>query len=205
MVRQWVGEEKIKEYAPQLQTVAAQEPTNRRLFLAVLAANHLLSGGKPNAEPADEKLLVSVLQEEKQLPTFRVLAMQALKPEHAALSAENLGKFLEGKEPALRRAALRVLSLRGDKKAEPLLLKAAGDTGLGRDQRAEAVLGLAAFADTAADVQTSLAALLNNPELRFDALRSLRPAARSPEGAAKLLAWYDRNARRQGPHRRDRR
>src|SRR5262249_53273120 len=84
---QWVGEEKLKEFAPQRHAAAAQPPTTRDLFLSLLAANHLLAGGKPDAEPADEKFIARVVPDAQQPAAFRVLALQMLRPDHPSLSA----------------------------------------------------------------------------------------------------------------------
>jgi putative membrane-bound dehydrogenase-like protein len=188
---QWVGEEGLKDYAPRLADAAAQAPTNRELFRALLAANHLLAGGKPDAEPVDEKYLARVVDDAGQPSPFRVLALQMLRPDHPALSADRLGKLLAGDDTSLRRQALRTLSSRGDKATQEILLKLAKDGDAGDADRAEAVLGLANAAADSAEARRALLSLLDKPELRRDALRSLRPAARDPEVEKGLLAWWD--------------
>lgn len=189
---QWVGEEGLKEFAPRLAAAAAQVPTTPDLFRALLAANHLLAGGKPDAEPIDEAYLAKVVGDADQPSAFRVLALRMLRPDHPALSSASLGKFLTGGDPALRREALRTLTLRTDKAARDLLLKVANDDGREADFRADAVLGLANFAADSPDVRRVLLSLLDRPGLRRDALRSLRSAAREPEVEKGLLAWWDR-------------
>ena len=44
-----------------LQDAAAQAPTTTDLFRALLAAKHLLAGGKPDADPIDESYLAKVM------------------------------------------------------------------------------------------------------------------------------------------------
>jgi putative heme-binding domain-containing protein len=187
---QWVGEERLKEYADQLQAAASVAPTNRRLLLALMASNSLLSGRKPDAEPADESLLVNILKDKAQPSTFRVLAVQMLRPNHPDVSPANLAKFLDDPDPALRRQVFRTLSQRDDKDAQALLLGPAGNDKLDRELRAEAILGLAYAAGASAEAQRLLLGLLDDPNLRRDALRSLRPAAATPEVAKGLLAWW---------------
>ena len=150
---QWVGEEGLKEFAPQLQTAAAQAPTTPALFRALLAAKHLLNGGKPDAEPIDETYLAKVVEDAAQPSAFRVLALRMLRPDHPALSSAGLGKLLTGGDPALRREALRTLTLRTDKAARELLLQVANDDGQQDDFRADAVLGLANFAADSAEAR----------------------------------------------------
>ena len=189
---QWVGEEGLKEYAPQLQATAAQVPTTPALFQALLASNHLLSGGKPDAEPFDENYLAKVVGDAAQPSAFRVLALQMLRPDHPALSAANLEKLLAGNDEALRRQAVRTLTLRTDKDAQALLLKLAKDDAAEPALRADAVLGLANSAAESADVQRFVLSLLDQADYRRDALRSLRPAARAPDVETGLLGWWDR-------------
>ncbi len=189
---QWVGEEGLKEFAAQISAAAAQAPTTKALFQALLAANHLLAGGKPDAEPIDEKYLAKVVEDPGQPSPFRVLALQMLRPDHPALSSAALGKFLSGGDPALRRQALRTLSMRGDKAAEELLLKLARDGAQEPAVRADAVLGLANAAPASVEARQCLLSLLDQPDLRRDALRSLRPAAREPAVEKDLLAWWDK-------------
>jgi putative heme-binding domain-containing protein len=188
---QWVGEERLKEYASQLNAAASQEPATRDLFLALLAANHLLAGGKPDAEPVNEKFIAKVVPDASQPTAFRVLALQMLRPDHPAVSAAYLGELLAGKDTVLRRQAARTLALRTDKAAQELLLKLAADKDADLALRADAVLGLAP-ASGEAEVRRVLLALLDQPEQRRGALRSLRGAATQPETEKALLGWWDR-------------
>ena len=77
---QWVAEEGLKDYAAQLEDAASQQPTTPGLFRALLAAKHLLNGGKPDADPIDETYLVKVLNDSAQPSAFRVLALRMLRP-----------------------------------------------------------------------------------------------------------------------------
>jgi putative heme-binding domain-containing protein len=188
---QWVGEEKLKEFGPRLNDAAAQAPTTRDLFLSLLAANHLLSGGKPDAEPVNEKFMAHVVPDAGQPAAFRVLALQMLRPDHPALTAAGLNDLLADKDKALRREAARTLALRSDKASQGLLLKLAAHSDADHWLRAEAVLGLAPAAGEA-DVRRQLFALLDRPDLRRGALRSLRGVAAQAENEKALLAWYDK-------------
>jgi putative membrane-bound dehydrogenase-like protein len=186
---QWVGEERLKEWADQLESAASKSPTNAGLLRALLAARHLLAGGKPDVEPTDEKLLARLLHQHDQPAAFRALALRMLRPDHPAVAPDKLGKLLNGNDHTLRRQAARALALRGGKGAEPLLLRLAADDKASTSLRAEAVLGLAPMVNSA-PVRRQLVALLQRPELRRDALRSLRGAADDKEVVAALLAWW---------------
>lgn len=189
---QWVAEENLKEYAPLLQEAAAQRPTTPDLFRALLAAKHLLSGGKPDADPIDENYLAKVVGDAGQPSAFRVLAVQMLRPDHPALSAANLEKLLSADDAALRRQAARTLATRTDKDALALLLRLTKDSAADPLLRADAVMGLANFAADSPEARQCLISMLGKPDFRRDALRSLRPAARDAEVADRLFAWWDK-------------
>jgi putative membrane-bound dehydrogenase-like protein len=188
---QWVGEEKLTAFANQLESAAMKAPTSPALFRALLAARHLLAGGKPDAEPIDEKWLAQVLHQAKHPAAVRVLALRMLRPDHPALAPSRLAKLLKESDLALRRQAARTLALGTGKGAEEILLALAADSTADTSLRAEAVLGLAPLSGSAA-VRRQLLALLDRPELRRDALRSLRGAAHDPGVTKSLLAWWDK-------------
>ncbi len=189
---QWVGEERLKDYAPQLHAAAAQAPTTRALFETLLAANHLLANGTPDAEPFNEQFVVQTLQDAKQPATFRIVALQMLRPNHPAVSSASIGALLTDRDMALRRQAARTLALRDDKDAQDLLRRLAADDKADLPLRGDAVLGLSHGAAGSADTRKLLLSLLDRPELRRDALRSLRPAANQAEVADALLEWWDK-------------
>jgi putative heme-binding domain-containing protein len=187
---QWVGEERLAEWAGQLEAAATKQPNNAALFKALLAARHLLAGGKPEAEPVDEAWLARVLHDADQPAAFRRLALRTLRPDHPAVAAARLGKLLKDADVPLRRQAARTLALRGGKGAEELLLALAKDESAGTPLRADAVLGLAG----SAPARRVLLSLLDQPGLRRDALRSLRGAGQDAAVARALLAWWDKGS-----------
>jgi putative membrane-bound dehydrogenase-like protein len=188
---QWVGEEGLKDLAPQVSAAATQVPTTRDLFLALLATNHLLAGGKPADEPADEKILTRVVQDPEQPAIFRLLATQSLRPDNPALSGARLLKFLSGADRGLRQEAARTLALRGDADSQEVLRYLASDDKAELDLRAMAVASLAQSARVPA-TQRLLLSLLAAPPLRRDALRSLREALQQPEVERQVFAWWDK-------------
>lgn len=188
---QWVGEEGLKDWAPQVTAAATRPPATRSLFQALLAANHLLNGGKPEHEPADDKALVKFVDDAKQPEVFRLLALQALRPDHPSVTTARLRELAGDADAALRMAAVRTLALRADPAGQEVLRALAIDDKTDATLRAEAVAGLATSATTP-DTHRLLLSLLEKPELRRDALRSLRDAAAKPEVEPKLLAWWDK-------------
>jgi putative heme-binding domain-containing protein len=191
MAIQWVGEDRLKEYADQVTvSVTESQVVTRELVLAFLATRHLLAGGKSADEPYDEKYIAKVVQDPEQRAEFRAVALQMLRPNHPALSAANLRAWIDSKEPALRWQAARTLAMRADNDSQEQLRQLAVD---GKEHlRALAVLGLGHSAAASAETRAVLLKLLDEPALRRDALRSLREAAAQPGVEKTLLAWSDK-------------
>ncbi len=47
---QWVGEERLREYAPLLEAAASRVPVTRQVFEALLATRELLAGEQPRTK-----------------------------------------------------------------------------------------------------------------------------------------------------------
>ncbi|MBY0524957.1 MAG: c-type cytochrome [Gemmataceae bacterium] len=191
---QWVGEEKLTEYAPRLAASAGKAPVTRDLFLALLAANNLLEGTKPNEEPADEKFLLKTLEGADQPAAFRVLSLQMLRPDNKGIKPAVLRDLLESKDSALRLQAARTLAMRIDGESQEALLRLAASDKTEPGLKGEAVLGLAHSAATAAETRGALLGLLSQPAWRRDALRSLRDAASKPAVEKELIAWWEKSS-----------
>ncbi len=194
---QWVGEEKRLEYTDRLREAAARDPVTRELFEALLAANEFLAGTKPTArdEAGSEAFVARMLQDATQPPAFRLLSLRMLRPDHPAVRVGLLRQFLEGKDQALRREAVRTLSQRADDESQELLrhLAAEGEVTF----RADAVLGLAHSAPSSAATRKVLLSLLSRPQCQREVLRSLREVGTQPEVAKAITAWWDQLAGQQ--------
>lgn len=188
---QWTAEENLSQYAGQLPAAAGKEPTSPELFRALLAAQHLLGGGNPGAEPYDEKRLFATLAEGKQPAVFRRLALQLLRPDYPELKTELLRTLLVGDDAELQREAVRTLALRRDEASRNMLRVAAGDERASVALRAEALLGLAGGELTPEDLDLLFSAL-DEPALRRDALRGLRAARSQAEVVARLRHWHSK-------------
>ena len=186
---QWVAEQRLDRFAGALPAAASKAPTSPDLFRALLAAQHLLAGSDPGAEPYDENRLLAVVADEKQPAVFRRLALQLLRADHPQLTTQSLASLLRGDDPGLRLEAIRTLGLRSDEASRAAVRIAAADAGLTEALRAEALLGLAA-GELTADDRTLLLAALDEPALRRDALRSLRAAKSDGETIAHLASWF---------------
>lgn len=190
---QWAAEENLQQFAERLPAAAAKEPASPELFRALLAAQHLLSGGDPGAEPYDEQRLFATLAEERQSAVFRRLALQLLRPDYPDLKPELLHKLLASSDAELQLEAVRTLALRRDEASRALLRAAAGDARSTLALRAEALLGLAG-GELTSDDRALLLAALDEPALRRDALRALRSARHEREAVEKVKRWWSQLA-----------
>ncbi len=197
---QWVGEEGLRDYAPLLQTSAAQPPVTRELFEALLASNQFLAGTKrkPTDEPSGEAFIAPIVGDAAQPPAFRALALRMLRPDHPALRPDLLRQFVEGSDPALQREALRTLALRRDEPSQEILRRLAADPKNSVKRRAEAVLGLAQSAPTSAVTRKLLLSLLPESGLQRDVLRSLRGLGNHAEVRDAVLRWWEKSSKASG-------
>lgn len=192
---QWVGEENLRELAPLLQEAVALPPITREVFEAYLAANDFLTADpkrKAGDEPSGEVFIAKLVQDDRQPAAIRALCLRMLRPDHPALTPVRLQRFLADDDQAVRWETTRSLAMRGDAASQALLAKLADDAKADTSLRAEAVMGLAHSAPASTETQRLLLALLDQPDLRRDALRSLRQATGKTDVTAPLLAWWDK-------------
>jgi hypothetical protein len=179
---QWVGEEGLKEHFAGLEAAAARPPVTREGFEAFLAAVDFLNAGlrRDGDQKGAEFYLIRMLDDERQPPALRALALRMLGGNHPAVTGERLAGFVRNGHPAMQQEALRACGQRPDRDSQMLLRAVMADASM----RSEAIPGLA---HSAADPETQrqlVAALKDDaPLLRMDALRSLSGA---PEAVRKL-------------------
>jgi len=190
---QWVGEERLTEFAAQLDDVA-KLPMTRDLFEAYLAAKSLLSGDKPDKGEYIESQMAQIFPSDKNPLRLRVLALKNLRVDHPGMTVEKLKPLLANPDPYMRAEVIRALSLHHHPDAQAELRKLdpqsshwidAGPPdetpGIHElDLRADVVAGLARSAATSVETREYLLPLLDPKlpfELQREALRSLRPAA----------------------------
>jgi putative membrane-bound dehydrogenase-like protein len=191
---QWVGEERLREHAELLRVAAGREPVTREVFAAWLAAETLLAGGKSTQDEVSEEAVLRALKDQSQTPAIRALSLRMLRPDHPGLKTADLQRYLEDKDMAVRLEAARTLAMRPDPAAQELLRKLAAGADTDRALRPLAVAGLGHSAPTSAETRRLLLSLLDEPDLRRDALRSLRTAVDADTEKA-MLAWWDKRPR----------
>jgi putative membrane-bound dehydrogenase-like protein len=185
---QWVGEGRLTGFRPQLARGLASGATTRQLFEAYLAALERLDRGvlpDVNQEVGGQEYIARLLLDPAATIPVRRRALRMLRPDHPALTAERLERFLQSPDPATRIEAVRTLREGTNPRSAAILADLARRTDLPAALRAEAIAGLSGASE---DERRELVAIATAgaPELRREALRSLRGAELSPEQREQL-------------------
>jgi putative membrane-bound dehydrogenase-like protein len=185
---QWVGEERLHEFASLLQPAVSRPPVTKEVFEAFLATQDFLNRGKrkPLEEVGGEEYVAPLVTDAKQPAAIRALALRMLRPDHPALKASLLEQFLTSDNGDLAREAVRTLALRADEPCQSVLWRLALNKHAPKRFRAEAVLGLSYSAPYYEPTRELLLSLID--EFERDVLRSLRGVADKREVAQALLA-----------------
>ncbi len=182
---QWIGEERLGDFASQLDGAIAGNPT-RQVFDAYLAAVDLLASTKIDADgkaTASARLqrMADIALDPKREPSLRALALRLLPTQNATLTVEALRPLLD--DPKLSVEAARILAARGEDSAQAALRALAQDESNPTELRAEALAGLALSAkspETAAILKKAAASA--DPLLQREAARSLGEATAATPG-----------------------
>jgi putative heme-binding domain-containing protein len=175
---QWVAEEGLSDFRPQIAAGLASGATTRNLFEAYLAALERLDGVKRGVKEewsGEQYVLDLVLDPDTPAPV-RARALRALRPDHPGLTVEVLAKLLASGDPATQLEAARTLRDRPEPAALAELERLARDELAPKVLRAEAIVGLSADTPGRRELLLSLAED-EDESLRHEALRSLRGAA----------------------------
>jgi putative membrane-bound dehydrogenase-like protein len=194
---QWVGEDRLRELGSGLEQAASQPPVTRELFEAYLASVEMLAAveRKPTDEIAGEDYVAKIALDTKQGSPLRAIALRSLRPDHAALTADWLGKTIGSSDAALRLEAARSLASRSDAASQKLLRSLAAGAKTDASVRLEAVLGLARSAATSDETARVLVDLLAESDgaLRREVLRSLRAATGRTAVVEGVRAWVNKS------------
>ena len=186
---QWVAEENLAEFRPQLLENLGAQNTTRRLFEGTLAALAALDGEPrgPLDELGAEQYVARLVGETGTVPGVRRRALRMLRPDHPALTPEALTELAGAADEPLRLEAIRTLRESPHPQARELLAAAAGAPDSPPQIRAEAVVGLSA--DSGPAVRELLWSLVDgaDPVLRDEALRSMRGAELSADERERLV------------------
>jgi putative membrane-bound dehydrogenase-like protein len=176
---QWVGEEKLFEYAERAKAAAYQPPVTRELFEAYLATLDFLSGRKRKSddEPSGDDFLALIVKQSSQPAVVRALALRMLRPDHRVLTAELLNNLLTNDDIQLASEAMRVLAGRADPSSQEMLrqlVKSRKSAAVPDSFVSLAVMGLAQAAAGSRETEHLLLDQVSVPGLESEALRSLR-------------------------------
>ena len=142
----WIADEKLSQFRSQLeQQFDRGDLTGRGLQTVVAALARLgVDGSGREFSPSDT--LLELAQDASRSPAIRALALQNVKLDHPGLRVRKLSAFADADNPEIRREAIRALALHPDANREPVLVKLAADVSIEASLRADAIAGLAAFA-----------------------------------------------------------
>lgn len=143
----WIADEGLNQYRDELVAQLDRNDLKRRDLLAVVAALAEVSGDLAKEFSPGDALLELALDESK-LQFLRSLALHGVPIDHKKLTVEILGNLATSKGKALQREAVRALAIHPNpKRAIPLALVAV-ETNNDPGVRADAIAGLAAFAES---------------------------------------------------------
>ena len=155
---QWVGEQRLDEFRPQLLAVLASSAATRNLFEATLAALERLDDKVrgPRDEVAGEEFIAALLRDPKTPPAVLERGLRMLRSDHPVLTLDRLRRFMTGKSEAVAIEAVRAL---GQSSLPGLcgLDQPGGGPKAPVPLRAEAIAGMADDAASRRQVLLSLA------------------------------------------------
>ncbi|MEM1294038.1 MAG: PVC-type heme-binding CxxCH protein [Verrucomicrobiota bacterium] len=143
----WIADEGLDQYRDELVGQLDRNDLKRRDLLAVVAALAEVSGDLTREFTPGDALLELALDESK-LQFLRSLALHGVPIDHKNLTVEVLGDLAAAKGNALQREAVRALAIHPNPRRAEALAVYAVNTNNDPGIRADAIAGLAAFAET---------------------------------------------------------
>lgn len=172
---QWIAEEKLVQYRPQLTDSLARPDLTPRLLVATLTALDMLDGGKPQSADhvGGRWYLEKLVFGEKTPASTRAMALRMLPADNPALKAEPLKKLLEVEDERFRIEVVRTLRQSPIKERSAMLREIVNDEKQHAQVRAEAVAGLDANEAEELKILVTLAQG-KDESLKTESLRALR-------------------------------
>ncbi len=172
---QWIGEQRLAEYRPQLLQGLSSGTVTREVFEGTLAALEMLDAKKrsPREEASGDDYIAALLTDPRTPDAAIRRGLRLLRPDHPVLNVDRIGRLLASADESIRIEAVRTLGAGLLPQRFDLLGKIADDSQASLPLRAWAVVGLA---DDAAAQRQRLLALARSSQapLRHEAIRSLR-------------------------------
>jgi putative membrane-bound dehydrogenase-like protein len=167
----WIADQQLKQFRALIVEALKGRNLNVRMYMAYSTALARLDNQAVN-EAKMAEYFAARLSDPEASPALRVKAMQLIPAASPQLTLDLLSRLLGQSEPTLQLEAARALSEHPRSERFALLLKTAGDSKLGNDVRAQAILGLASQSERFRD-ELFRFAMSDNPVLRDEALRAL--------------------------------
>lgn len=180
MAIQWVGEQRLSQYRDAIQAQLVDESITPRILQSTIAALDRIDRGLRlvTDESSGEEYVAPLVTDPKYPAGIRALALRSLRPNHPTLTAKRFEELLSSSDVVLLREAVRSLRESNLPNRPELLFAMA--TEAAPAVRPEAIVGL----PNGAEPWTNRLLRLCNadlPEVRLEALRSLRGAFLSRE------------------------
>ncbi len=190
---QWVGEQRLAAYRPQLLGGLSSGTATREVFEGTLAALEMLDAKKrsPRDEASGDDYIAALLTDPRTPDAVIRRGLRLLRPDHPVLSVDRIRRLLAAPDESIRIEAVRTLGAGPLRERFELLGKIADDSRASLPLRAWAVVGLADDA-TAQRKRLLAVAQGSQPQLKHEAIRSLRGLSlTAPERATLTDALRD--------------
>jgi putative membrane-bound dehydrogenase-like protein len=152
----WIADEKLNDYRKNLTAQLYRDDLKRRDLFAVVAALAEVSGDLKKEFSPGDALLELVLDNSK-APFLRSLALHGVPMDHPKLTVKMLSQLARSKGLALQKEAIKTLATHSDPSRANALAAAVANPDLDAAMRADAIAGLAAFAEDHKQLLTRLA------------------------------------------------
>ncbi len=143
---QWVGEEKLTELRPQIETMLNDQKLSPDLLMPCLATLSLLDGVPPaefEKTPPTQQML-KIVTDDQRPASLRATALRMIPAATKELSADLLMRFAKSEDAGLKTEAVRTLQQSPRPEALPLLLEIAANPDADVALRCDAIAGLCA-------------------------------------------------------------
>jgi putative heme-binding domain-containing protein len=171
LAAKWIADEKLTAFRPQLVEALNDRHLSIRLYFAYTTALARIDNQDVNEERMAD-YFVTRLTDPHSAPALRIAALRLVPPTHNRLTVDVLTNLMRGDDTALHLETVRMLNEYPNFRRRPLLLEVVRNQRFVEAVRAEALVGLATYAQDNLDLLLALARG-DKPVLRDEALRAL--------------------------------
>ncbi|MCG6158194.1 PVC-type heme-binding CxxCH protein [Rubinisphaera margarita] len=153
----WIADADLKQYRSTLEQLLDRSDLTRRDLRAIIAALASI-GGEAGREFFPDDQLAEIAVDASRSPRLRGLALQSVNSSSGRLQVGTLYSLSREQDELLRREAIRLLVIHPDPGRAKRLAEVAADESLDDSLRADAIAGLAPFAEQHQSILNELAA-----------------------------------------------